>query len=328
MPDLEVRQHRGWDVVRLRSSGLQADIVPGKGGDLLSLVWLPRNLELLWQSPWGLRHRGSLPTGGDSVASLMEAYPGGWQTVFPNGGDPVVAHGVEWGMHGEAWLAGYDWTPTGPASIELVTRLVRSPFRLTRRITLLDDAIAISETVTNEGLEPLEVMWGHHPALGAPLLSGAAVLDISAVTLAADDVRTTPHGDLLPGGVGEWPYLPGRDGGLIDLSILPSENDRLDRFAYATRLTEGLATVTNRSLGIHVRLEWDAAALPYAWIWLEAHGSPGFPWYQGVYVLAVEPCTSWPGQGLDACRQKTGTLLAVLPGESRTVSISLRVQTL
>ena len=51
------------------------------------------------------------------------------------------------------------------------------------------------------------------------------------------------------------------------------------------------------------------------------HASPGFPWYKGVYVMAIEPNTTIPGQGLVAASEKTGTQRSLQPGESRTAEI-------
>ncbi len=38
----------------------------------------------------------------------IEAYPGGWQLLLPNGGDECTEQGVTWGFHGEAALV--PWT--------------------------------------------------------------------------------------------------------------------------------------------------------------------------------------------------------------------------
>ena len=61
---------------------------------------------------------------------------------------------------------------------------------------------------------------------------------------------------------------------------------------------------------------WPLATFPHAWFWQEMHASPGFPWYKGVYVMAIEPGTSYPGQGLVNVMEKTGTHRTLQPGES------------
>ncbi|NJL95128.1 MAG: hypothetical protein HC915_16120 [Anaerolineae bacterium] len=63
-------------------------------------------------------------------------------------------------------------------------------------------------------------------------------------------------------------------------------------------------------------LSWDKAAFPYAWYWQEMHSSPGYPWYKGVYVMAIEPASSIPGQGLTAVMEKNGSHRTLAPGAS------------
>ena len=324
MTEVTVVRRRGWDVVRLTSDLVEVDVLPGKGGDILSARWRPLDVDVLWQTPWGLRPPGAVGTGGDSVTALMESYPGGWQTVFPNGGNAEVAHGVEWGMHGEAWLAPWDWSVGDDSAVELTTRLVRSPFTLRKVVSLDGAALTVTETATNEGRVPVEAMWSHHPAFGAPLLGAGARLETAARTVVVDDARDLPPGDLLVGGRGSWPHAPARSGGTVDLRELPGPGDVADRFAYLTDFDRGWAALSNPGLGLRAELEWDLTTMPHAWLWLEAHATPTFPWYGAAYVLGVEPASSFPGQGLTAARAN-GTALRFLPGETRTATVTLRL---
>lgn len=320
-----VSHHRGWDVVRLTSPDLQVDVVPGKGGDITSIRH--RNgVELLWQAPWGLRHKGAASTAGDSAENLIEWYPGGWQTVFPNAGDAVTEHGAEWGMHGEAWLAPYDWEANGSGEIVLRTRLVRSPFELTRRIRVAGDRLTVTETTRNAGGEPVEAAWGHHAAFGPPFLGGSCRLETNAGTFLADDERDLPAGDLAVGARSTWPYADSRSGAPIDLRDVPGMETSVDRLGYLLDFDgQPYVTLTNVRLGLTARLSWDGAVMPYAWLWYEMHASSGFPWYKAVYVLGIEPHSSYPGQGLHAIRSKTGTQLTYEPGQSRTATTTLEV---
>jgi hypothetical protein len=92
MASVTSRDYRGWQVVNLETPQLRVDVVPGKGGDLTSVVHLTTGVELPWHTRWGLRARGSMTTPGSSGAALSEAYPGGWQSVFPNAGDAAHEH--------------------------------------------------------------------------------------------------------------------------------------------------------------------------------------------------------------------------------------------
>lgn len=261
------------------------------------------------------------------MASLMEAYPGGWQTVFPNGGDACVEQGVEWGMHGEAWLAPWDVVDETEAAVTMQTRLVRSPFALTKTIAVTGDTVNVRETVHNEGKQPVEVMWSHHPAFGRPFIGPDCRIETSARTFVVDDARVTDSGDLQVGARASWPLVPAaRAEATVDVSRLPGEEQAVDRFGYLTDFDgPAWAAFVNDELGITARLEWDADVMPHAWYWLEAHGSTGFPWYRGVYVAAIEPATSFPGRGIATVRTTTANQIRLMAGERRTTMIRLQV---
>lgn len=299
-----VSTYRGWEIVHLTSDVLGVDVVPGKGGDVTSVRWRPLDVDVMWRTRWGLRPRGEHVTTGSSEALLMQAYPGGWQTVFPNAGAPSQEHGVEWGMHGEAWLASYDWTATGPAAVELRTDLVRSPFSIVKRVEVDGPAVTVTETVRNDGAEPVEVMWSHHPAFGAPLVGPATRVETAARTVWLDP--TTPAA---------WPG----DG----LDRVPAPGSGVSRLAFLDGFAEGRAGIVNDELGLRADLTWDTSLMPHAWYWLEAGGRAGFPWYSDAYVLALEPATSWPDAGVAGVRSTTGTQVAVAPGEERTATVTL-----
>jgi galactose mutarotase-like enzyme len=318
-------EFRGWQIVRLTSPPLEIDIVPGKGGDILAVRWLPRELNLLWTSPWGLRERGAPPPGGDSVVNFLAHYPGGWQTIFPNGGDPTEVNGVEIGFHGEACLVPWDWQAIGQSEVTMTTRLHRLPFELQRRVAIEEATLRIVESAKNVGTTPQEVMWSHHPAFGSPLISGNSTIETSALRFVVDDERDMPAGDLQPGGVSEWPSGRSRTGDLLPLDRLPDERAPFDRFGYLTGFREGRASITNTEIGLRAELTWDVTIFPHAWYWLEAHATETYPWYGRAYVFAIEPASSYPGQGIEAVRHKTGTLLSFEPEESRTVWINLEV---
>lgn len=323
--ELSTLELKGWEVVRLQSPHLEVDVLPGKGGDILAVTWVPTRVNLLWESPWGLRPRGAVSTAKDSVARFLENYPGGWQTIFPNGGDAASVSGIEWGFHGEAALVPWDWTPID-GGVELSTRLTQSPFELSKKIWVDSNQVRVTETATNVGPDPQQVMWSHHPAFGAPFISGDTTVQCGASTFIADDERDVEAGDLEPGAESDWPKALTREGTSADISRLPDRDTSLDRFGYLTGFDEGWASIESPSTGITARLEWNARIFPHAWYWLEAHATAGFPWFGQAYVFAIEPASSYPGQGVQKVREKTGTLLSFDPGESRSVELSLSVE--
>ena len=209
----------------------------------------------------------------------------------------------------------------------LRTRLVRSPFELTRTIGVDGPLLTVSETARNAGGVAIEAAWGHHVAFGPPFLDGSCRLDVPGATVVVDDERDEPASDMVTGATSPWPMAPGRAGGAVDLREVPGSDPGhpVDRMYYLIDLREGTIGLTNHRLGLRASLAWDMAVMPCTWMWYEMHAGAGFPWYQSVYVLGIEPHSSYPGQGLHAIRSKTGTQVGFEPGESRTATTTLSV---
>ena len=113
---------------------------------------------------------------------------------------------------------------------------------------------AFHERITNEGREDLEAMWGHHPAYGAPFLSGACRIDTNARTVHADDEIGGPLNPLTKGATFTWPHGE-RDGVSTDLSRVAGPDDPPhETMAYLTDFAgeHGWYGITNTELGLGV----------------------------------------------------------------------------
>jgi hypothetical protein len=343
------REHSvgGMGAITLANGFLSATILPGKGGDVYSLVYKPRAVDVLWKSPWGLGKPGSThSTAPSSEAAWLDRYEGGWQELFPNGGDECVYRGATLNFHGEASISGWDYVVrrrTGAmVSVDLVVELARSPFRVRRTMTVERSlpALILEERIENRGEEDLHFMWGHHPALGTPFLSGGCRLQVPAQTFLAHDVEISPACRVAAATRGAWPCICGKDGRAVDLSIIPPEHERVTEFGYLCGLKEGWYGLTNEKLGAAFGLAWPERVFPFLWFWQELRGSFGYPWYGRCYVMAVEPVTSIPGCGLiRAIEAGTAPLLAAggnvearlaavffEPGEVESIDLEGRVR--
>jgi hypothetical protein len=246
----------------------------------------------------------------------MQYYSGGWQEIFPSGGGPSTYKGVEHNFHGEASLTAWDYEieqlPEA-AQIRLTTHLAQSPFRLERtmRVERGQPQLIIREIITNEGGEEMDYMWGHHPAYGPPFLSGACRIDIGARSLLADDLFDGPYNPLKPARTYTWPEVEGHD-----FSRVPGPETPRHILAYFNEFEAGWYGLTNTDLGFGVGLVWPKEIFPYAWFWQEMNASAGFPWYKATYTMAIEPFSSFPGQGLTAVMEKTGTHRTLAAGAS------------
>lgn len=313
------RVHRGWTVLTLSTDELTLEVIPEKGGDILSLTRLADDLAVLGSTPWGVRLRGLITPPGSVQAAAADAWAGGWRPLFPNAGRSAVSNGVELGEFGEATLAPYDWTDTGEG-LELTTRLARMPFEITRTLTCVDGAVSMTERIRNVGGEELGGMWGHQLMLTAPVLDPGATFDCAASIVRPDSdvVSAVGWDDLMP-----WPRAHGTDG-LINLRTVPAADGGETRKVYLSDFSEPRATLTNTALDLTVTLGWDAEVWPYLWYELEAGRDGGYPWYKSGYHLLLAPSSSWPARGLHEARRLSG-LVTLAPGEEKTASMSVTV---
>ena len=319
--------NNGVRMLRLENELLATTVLLDKGADIYELIYKPRGVDVLWKSPWGMKAPGRGPSmpGGSEVVWL-EHYAGGWQELFPNGGDACTYKGVELAFHGEASMVLWDYEivdqSTNAVEVRLETRLKRSPFLVERymRVEAGQPALIIRGRVTNEAGESMDYMWSHHPAYGAPFLSEACRIDVGTQSFRADDGYAGAYSPLMPGESYQWPNSIKGDI-TTDLSRIPDQNTRRDMLAYFENFDSGWYAITNPDLGFGVGLVWPKEVYPYAWFWQEMHANPGFPFYQNCYVMAIEPASSIPGQGLVNVMEKTGVHGTLGPGESAEVDL-------
>lgn len=308
---------RGWRGLALRTAEVEVVLLPEKGCDIYSLTDRESGVDVLFKTPWGLPPRGpaALPPGSESA--WLERYPGGWQVLCPNGGAETDAPGTRWGFHGEACLVPWELVDSGPGFAELTVRLHHAPLRLRRRVSLEGRLLTVDESVTNTSPDELELMWSHHPAFGAPLVGPDAVITTGASTVVADD--KAPGTLLAPGSRHTWPVASTADGGEVDLSMIPDPPTA--QLAYLTDFAQdaGWFAISNPRLGLGVGMRWPTEVFGHAWLWQELNATPGYPWWREAYVCAVEPATTFPGQGVATARSAGASLLRLAGGETRDV---------
>lgn len=323
-------QVAGLEAIRLESSHLGLTILLGQGADLLELIHKPTGIDVLWKvSPEALSEAGGPATGEASFVDWVRRYRGGWQTILPNFGPAVEFHGRQLPFHGEAarvpWqLEEAGTTPDGVRAV-VSAILTSMPLSVRREVLLVAErpVVRIRETVTNMSAESSDCMWGQHPVFGAPLVSPASVIYTGARRVVTDDGFKRAGNDLPPGATFEWPMGVTRTGQPVDLSHPPSPGSGISRVAWLQDFTDGWFAIVNPTLPLGVGVRWNRKLMPFACMWQEAGGASGFPHFGKAYALAIEPQTSYFGHGLLEAISRTRTQMTLLPGESRTLDLTV-----
>ncbi len=319
---------RACQALVLENDWLSTTVLLDQGADIHTLIYKPQGVDVLWKPPRPPREPGVGPAPvGDSFAVWVAHYRGGWQIIFPNFGPAGEYKGAPLDFHGEAARTVWQVEALGAgdehAYVTLGVTLLRSPFRIQRRMSLKSHQplLSIEETITNEGPEAMDCMWGHHPAFGPPLVSPDSFIDTGARLIESDDDYSVTGNDVPLGQTWRWPLIRNRRGDPLDLSRLPAPGSGHSRVLFLKDFEESWYALTNPTLGFGVGLVWNGDLFPYACFWQETGGVREYPFFGAAYVTAIEPNSSYPGHGLTAVMRETGTQLVLAPGQSRTLDL-------
>lgn len=308
----------------LRSTDLEVVVAPERGADIVQIVDRPTGTPVLAVSATG--RATSTVSVADSMAAWIHGYPGGWQLLAPNAGPERTHDGVRQGFHGEAALARWAVLTADETSCELETFLVSAPLRLHRTVKVEGPALIVTDTIENLSPDPVRTRLVQHPAFGEPFLDADSYVVVSAAeivtdadapgSLAAADVVGAPTA-VLPAGP-----VPGS-------IALPGPGARESIFAaFSSFGDDAHATFCSPNRGFAMRLDWDAAVYPHAWLWIEANAGSGWPWFRRLYAIAVEPANVLPGDGDAHGRTRGGDGTEIAPGAHITTTTRLSRQTL
>ena len=309
----------GIESLVLENEHLEVSVLVGKGTDIFSFRHRASGTDFLWKAPWGVRDPATtIQDTANSAASFLDYYFGGWQELFPNAGAGCTYRGAELGVHGEACKVPWSWQikeeTSRRISVRLRARMVRTPFLLEKQLTLEAGraTLLIEESVTNEGADAVDFIWGHHPALGAPFLSGNCRLYAPARVVETDDSNLF----LAPQRRFEsYPMIETADGDPFDISRIPPPSARVTMQSFLRELAEGWYAVVNQETGLGFAMSWDLEVFPYLWLWEELCGSADYPWWGRCYVAGIEPNSTPTGGGL-AQAVENGTQHRLPPGKS------------
>jgi hypothetical protein len=325
---------KGMRAVVLENEKLRLTILVDKGTDIYEFLYKPLDIDLMWRSPFVLQNPAVfVPSTGNEAGTFLDRYEGGWQEVLPNGGPACQYKGITLGQHGEIsnipWKYSILKDSSKEISVKFWVRTYRTAYLLEKTLTLKtgDPTLYIEEILKNEAGEAMELMWGHHPTVGAPFLSEDCIIKTTAKRVIVHPEPMFSTQRLAPGTEHQWPQAVNQQGAVIDLSRVPAPEAKTADMVYLTDF-QGQAgySIINQKLGIGFGMEWDQALFKYLWMWQVCRGGFGYPWYGNTYNMALEPWTSYPTSGLtEAIRN--GSALKLAAGQTLETHLAAFVRT-
>jgi len=196
-------------------------------------------------------------------------------------------------------------------------RTVRTPFFVEREVGLERGTcvLSFSERIVNEGRVALPVMWGQHPALGAPFMEPGCRIDLPPARVQCSELTSVTR---FAEGTFEWPLATGKRGERIDLREVPGTEANTTDTIKLTDIHEGWYAVRNPRLGVGFGMSWPLDVFPVLWFWQAYGGAYTAPWYGRTYLIALEPFSTARPTIVDAIEDGSARLLQ--PGETLKAS--------
>ncbi|MBP7933944.1 MAG: DUF5107 domain-containing protein [Phycisphaerae bacterium] len=269
-------------VLRLESDETRLEIMPELGGKIYRWIDKQSDRDVLWQHP-RLKPAVVAPGG-----CFDDRFFGGWDEQFPND-MPGCHQGESYPDHGEYWTTGFDWQVerTGDTlTLYLVAEGPVTPTRMERWITVTAGSrtTTLRYRLSHLGQQAFDYLWKLHPALN---VGPGCRLIIPA-----------ERGRLARAGCGrfsetrvdfEWPDVPGKDGKLIDASVIPAGSEACGwEMFYLTRLRDGWWAILDGESRSGFGLAFDKTLFNTVWLF-QTFGS-----WRGLNVAVVEPATGYP----------------------------------
>ncbi len=258
-----------------------------EGGHIAEILCKRTDINPLWTPPWTsiepstwdrVKHKDY----GDDAESRLLAGIGGQNLCLDIfGGPSAEEEAAGLGVHGEGSIVAYDLQSDGGR----MTQRARFPLAHLdfERVLTLDGArVIITETVTNLLAVDRPVGWTQHVTLGPPFVTPGATLFTATATKSKviESDFTNGKGYQETGAEFEWPMVPHKNGGTVDLRVYP---DLLVSAGYTAHLMDQSKEVANFEAWhpqskTWLRYEWQRSDFPWLGIWEENCARTQAPW--------------------------------------------------
>jgi hypothetical protein len=270
----------------IENPAIRVTVVEG-GGHIAEIFDKKRGVNPLWTPVWpsmdpadfGPAHHAAYGSGADG--SLLAGILGHNLCLDIFGGPSADEAAAGLTAHGEASVEKYDLqTPSATELIAQVT-LPLAALRVERRLTLVDRAVRIRESVENLSSCDRPVGWTQHVTLSPPFLAKGATQFRASATRSKVFETIFGSADYLElGAEFDWPMAPRAAGGEVDLRVFtsaPVSN------AYTTHLMDqtkddAFFVAFSPEYQLAFGYVWSSREFPWMGIWEENLSRPHAPW--------------------------------------------------
>ncbi len=314
-------------MIRLGGDHLLVECDPDAGFVITGIIDAATGANALWRRTGFVpaEYRRALgPSGDQSNDSFIELFVGGWFEMFPTAGYPGTVPGAAGPamslLHGEAMRLPWVVTDRDASAVEATADMVRTPFRLTRRLEVVGAELVVSERAENRGGAMAPYVWGHHPCFDRATFAGGRFEIDAASAEVPSPALDAANNSLVLGSQFTFPDAPMADGGVRDVAAIPESADgRHEQTTLAVR--RGGVRITAPRIGRAFSLDWDERDFPHVLLWQD-YQAEGAAFWGTCDTFAVEP-SSAPGRSVgDAVA--AGAVRDLAPGESATVIMRAR----
>lgn len=261
--------------------------VLAEGGHIAELLHKPSGVNPLWTPPWSTIEPSTWDPAkhteyGNDGESLLLAGIAGQNLCLDIFGGPSAseaAAGVP--VHGEGSTVAYELIAQGRLMTQRAT-LPLAQIEFQRVLQLDGAAIRITETVKSLAAFDRPIGWTQHVTLGPPFLEhGLTRFHLSATKSKVIETDfTAGKGYQKTGAEFDWPLVPHKNGGTVDLRVYPDYKISGGYTAHLMNPAEELAYfgAWNPNSKTWLRYEWKRADFPWCGIWEENCARTHAPW--------------------------------------------------